>query len=380
MKSNKKKGPIMPIKKNHRTHGGGLAFHNMGAGALLVVFIVLANGCSNDEAIQGGAGYSMPPMPVEVAHVHREKITERFEAVGSIEAHEAITVVSEIDASVVGLPFNEGNHIARGGLIAQLDDAQLLAEVKRTEALVDQSKATYERIKSVVEQKAGTPQDQDDAYAAVKISQANLAYANARFAKTRITAPFDGIIGARKVSVGAFLRTGNAITELVNLHEIRVYFSAPERYLPHIKTGAEVMVTSAVYPGYEVKGRIIVVEPVINLDTRSARIVARVQNPAQKFRPGMSANVVVTLNERPDALTIPSEAIFANGNQSFVFVVNPDSTVKRVGVTTGMQLKNAVEILAGLDPDMTVVQAGHQKLHEGAKIIPTHSQEALAER
>jgi membrane fusion protein (multidrug efflux system) len=182
------------------------------------------------------------------------------------------------------------------------------------------------------------------------------------------------MIGSRKVSIGSFLRTGEAITELANLNEIRINFSAPERFLSQIKRGAEVIVTSPVYPGHEVKGKIIVIEPVINSDTRTVRIVARVQNPGQKFRPGMSANVSVILNERPEALTIPNEAVFANGNQSFVYLVNPDSTVVFAPVTLGLQLADMVEVISGLEQGMQIVTAGHQKLFPGAKVMPVNIQ------
>jgi membrane fusion protein (multidrug efflux system) len=314
-------------------------------------------------------------MPVEVAQVKEQKVADKFAAVGTIEAIEAITVVSEIDAAVVSLPFEEGNHIKRGEPIAQLDDEQLSAEVNRTEALYIQSQASYNRVKSIVEQKAGSPQDLDDALASLKVAEANLKLAKARLAKTKITAPFDGEVGSRKVSVGSFLRTGDAITELANLNEIRISFSTPERFLSQLKRGAEVIISSPIYPDHEVKGNIIAIEPVIDSETRSARITAKVQNPGQKFRPGMSANVSVILRERPHALTIPNEAIFANGNQSFVFIVNPDSTVKRTAVTTGLQLADAVEIVQGLEPGMEVIQAGHQKLFEGAKVMPVNTEE-----
>lgn len=340
---------------------------------LLVPAVLFTVGCSEQKA---NAGFSMPPMPAEVAQVIEQKVADKFEAVGTIEASKAITVVSEIDASVISLPFEEGNHIKLGELIAQLDDSQLSAEVIRAEAIYTQSQSTYNRVKKIVEQNAGTPQDLDDAFASLKVAEANLKLAKARLAKTHITAPFDGIIGARKISVGTFLRTGEAIAELANLDEIRVNFSAPERFLSQLKRGAEVFVSSPAFPGHEVKGRIIAIEPIIDSETRSARIVARVQNPGQKFRSGMSANVSVILNERAAALTIPSEAIFANGNQSFVYIVNKDNTVKRAAVKTGLQLANAVEILEGLEAGMNVIRAGHQKLFEGAKVVPVNSQEA----
>ncbi len=334
-----------------------------------VSLIITVYGCSKGDAA-GGAGFSMPPMPAEVAEAKIQKVADRFEAIGTIEAIEAVTVVSEIDAAVISLPFSEGSFIKRGDIIAMLDDSQLAAEVARTEAIKAQAQASYDRVKIIVEQKAGTPQDLDDAAAALKVAEANLALTKARFAKTRITAPFDGIIGARKISVGTFLRTGQAIAELANVDEIRVNFSSPEKYLSQLNRGAEVNVSTTAYANHEIKGKIIVIEPVLDASTRSARIVARLQNPGRKFLPGMSANVSAILNERQNALTIPSEAVFAQGDQSFVYMVKPDSSVTRVPITMGLQLADVVEVVQGLEKGGKVVSAGHQKLYEGARIIP----------
>ncbi|MBK9096516.1 MAG: efflux RND transporter periplasmic adaptor subunit [bacterium] len=340
----------------------------------ITIFLTILIISCGDQSSAGGQ-FSMPPMPVEVAQVVKQGVSERFEAVGTIEAIEEITVVSEISATVVDIPFTEGSQISKGELIAQLDDSQLSAEVLSAEALYAQSLATYSRVKKVVEQKAGTPQDLDDALASLKVSEANLKLAQARLDKTRIVAPFNGMIGSRRVSVGSFVRTGDAITELANLNEIRITFSAPERFLAELKRGSEVVVYSPVYPGHEVKGKIIAIEPIIDSDTRTARIVARVQNPGQKFRPGMSANVSVVLTERPEALTIPTEAVFANGNQSLVYIVNADSTVAPAPVTLGTQLSKVVEVVGGLQEGMNIVTAGHQKLFPGAKVIPVNSQQ-----
>jgi membrane fusion protein (multidrug efflux system) len=339
--------------------------------AIILSTVVITN-CSDQNSGEGQ--FSMPPMPVEVAEVKMQVVSEKFEAVGTIEAIEEITVVSEINAAVVDLPFTEGSQINKGELIAQLDDSQIAAEVLSAEALYAQSLATYNRVKKVVEQNAGTPQDLDDALASLKVAEANLKLAQARLDKTRIAAPFSGMIGSRRVSVGSFLRTGEAITELANLNEIRINFSAPERFLAELKRGSEVVVFSPVYPGHEVKGKIIAIEPIIDSDTRTARIVAKVQNPGQKFRPGMSANVSVILSQRPEALTIPTEAVFANGNQSFVYIVNPDSTVAPAPVTLGLQLSDIVEISAGLQQGMKIITAGHQKLFPGAKVLPVNTQ------
>ena len=318
----------------------------------------------------------MPPTAVEIFEVSVQNVADKFEAVGTIKANESITVVAEIDAAVTGLPFVEGGEIKRGELIAQLDDSQLSAEVARAEALRAQRQAFYDRIFAIVELKAGAPQDLDDAAAALKVAEANLALANARFAKTKVIAPFDGIIGARRVSIGAFLRSGQAITDLANIDAIRVNFSAPERYISLLRKGAAVTVSTTAYPGYELKGTIIVIEPILDSATRSARIIARVENPGRKFRAGMSANVSVILSERSQALTIPNESVFASGNETFVFVVQPDSIVARVSIKLGTRSAEVVEVLQGLEPGMKVVRAGHQKLFEGAKVMPVSSQGA----
>mgnify|MGYP003344663140 CR=1 FL=1 len=291
----------------------------------------------------------------------------------SCKAAEAVTIVSEIDGAVKAIPFEEGSAIRKGGLICQLDDAQLAGELERAKALYQQSRENHERVKSVVEQKAGAPQDLDDAAAAMKVAEANLSVAQARYAKAHIVAPFDGIIGARRVSVGTFLRAGQPITELANLDQIRVNFSAPERYVSRLQRGARVVVSTTAYPGYELTGTIIAVEPILDVTTRNVRVVARLANPGRKFRSGMSANVAAILGERASAVTIPSEAVFATGDQSFVYTVKPDSTVARIAVTLGSRTAADVEIVKGLAAGMSVVRAGHQKLFEGARVIPVTS-------
>lgn len=339
-------------------------------GALAALFLLAFAGCAGKG---GGGGFAMPPMPVETSVASRERVFDRFDAVGSIEAADAITVVSEIDASVVSLPFREGQPVSRGTLLAQLDDSQLKAEVDRNEALRDQARATYERVKEVVDQKAGSAQDLDDAGAQLKVAEANLALAQTRLSKAHIVAAFDGMVGSKRVSPGAYLRAGSAITDLAQIYDLKVMFSAPERYLSKLSRGSDVTVSTTAYPGYTLHGKIDVVDPVLDPSTRSAQVIARVRNPGGKFRPGMSANVSAVLSERMNALTIPSEAVFAEGNQTFVYVVGPDSTVDRTAVTLGTRLSDVVEVVDGLQPGARVVRTGHQKLFPKAKVIPIES-------
>ena len=129
------------------------------------------------------AGFAPPPTAVETATVTTQAVTDLFEAVGTLEAGESVTVVSEIDGVITRLPFREGGNVRRGALIAKLDDSQLAAERERAAALLAQSQSSYDRIKEVVDLGAGAPQDLDDASAALKVAQSNLALADTRLAK-----------------------------------------------------------------------------------------------------------------------------------------------------------------------------------------------------
>lgn len=337
---------------------------------LLTLAILSVTGCQSKQA----AGFQPPPMPVETSVVRLDKVVDQFAAVGSIDASDNVTIVSEIDALVVDLPFREGAPINTGDLIAQLDDSRLRAEVSKAEATVEQTRVNYDRIKNVVEQKAAAPQELDNAAAELKRAEAELDFAKANLAKTRIVAPFSGIVGARRISPGAFLRAGSEITDLTQFQTLKVTFSAPERFYPSLTRGSEVEVSTTAFPDYKLKGVIDVVEPVIDPATRSVRIIARVENPEGKFRPGMSANVTAVLDQREQAMLIPDEAIFAEGNQSLVYLVQADSTVARTPIQIGTRMAASVEVLSGLKDGDVIVRAGHQKLFPGAKVMPVSSQ------
>lgn len=333
---------------------------------MLTLFLA---GCQED-AQMGGGSFQRPPTPVEAATVLEEKVTDKFTTVGSLEAGESVMVTGEIDGLVTALPFREGGPVKKGELIAQLDDAQLKAVAQRARALQQQSEATFARIKSIVDQGAGAPQDLDDALAAMKVAEADLALAKTRLAKTRITAPFAGLTGKREISQGAFVRAGSPITTLAQIDRLRVNFSVPERLLASVRVGALVKVTTTAFPDRILTGTIDVIEPQLDSMTRNVDVVALVENPEMLLRPGMSATVEIILQQRAAALVVPSQAVFVENDQAFVYVVKPDSVVTRSAVTLGTRLAAVVEILEGLKSGQQVVKAGHQKLYEGAKVAP----------
>jgi membrane fusion protein, multidrug efflux system len=335
--------------------------------SLLLLFISLLLSCSGEG--DAGGGFSMPPMPVESATVIRETITDRFDAVGTLEAINQVEIVAEIAGRVTSLPFDEGHAISQGDVIARIDDEQLKAEESRASAVVAQRRANFDRTKGIVDQGLGMAQTLDDAGALLKVAEADFALVTARLSKTRIVAPFSGITGARRVSIGSYLAVGDVITELTQVNELKVTFYAPERFYGTLTHGAEVTVSTTAFDGYSLTGKIDVIEPMVDPTTRNAKIVARLRNTDGKFRPGMSANVAAVLAQRDSALTVPDEAVLAEGNQLFVYVINADSTVAIAPITIGTRTTAKVEVTSGLVAGQEVVRAGHQKIGPGSKVM-----------
>jgi len=340
------------------------------AGLLLALALGLP-GCGPG----GRGGFQMPPVPVEVAAVKSESVTDLFRGVGTVEAEETVRIVNEIAGVVRELPFAEGQPVAKGSLIARLDDDELAAESARADALRDQARTNHERVQQIFEQRAASQQELDDAAAAFKVAEANAAVARTRLEKTRIRSPLDGVAGRRLVSPGTYLAVGTEITEVASVGMVKVTFSAPERYLSQLRRRAAVTVTTTAFGGQAFTGDIGVVDPILDATSHTVQMVAHIRNRGGKLRPGMSADVTASLGERPHALTVPDEAVFSEGDQSFVYVVKPDSTVTRQVVVLGSREASRAEITQGLKAGDRVVSAGYQKLFEGAHVMPMPSSE-----
>ncbi len=336
---------------------------------ILLLLALVAGSCAKGKA-GGPGGFQMPPMPVEVSTVANRTVRDQFHALGGIEADEVIEVTSEIAGVVRALPFREGQPIARGALIAQLEDSDLAADAARATAQHEQATSNAARAAKLADQQVISQQELEDSRSALKVAAANEAQARARLQKAHIRAPWTGLAGRRRVSVGAYLKAGDVITELARVNQVRIQFAAPERYMRQLKPGVAVDVMVPAFPDQVFSGQLAVVDPNVDPQSRTVQLVARAANPRQLLKSGMSANVSVTFSERPNALMVPDEAVIAEGNQNFVFVVKPDSSVAKTAIVLGTRDSNQVEVVHGLDAGQQVVKAGHQKLFEGAKVVP----------
>jgi len=340
-------------------------------GRALLLLSLLAFALSSCSGQAGGrGGFQMPPTPVEVASVEASIVSDQLQALGSIDSDELVDVVAEISARVLELPFAEGQAVSAGQLLARLDDSEIRAQAMRAEAERDRARSDHERAKQLFDRNAISVKELEDASVDLRVAEADYEVASARLEKTRIRAPFAGLVGRRRISQGAYVSVGQQITELARVDRMRVTFAAPERYMGDLKVGVPVAIQTPAYPAETFRGRLSVVDPIVDPQTRTVQLVASVPNRDRRLRPGMSADVRVTLAQRSSALMVPDEAVFAEGNQDFVYVVQADSTVARAAVHLGTRDSARVEVVSGLEAGARVVRAGHQKLYDGARVMP----------
>lgn len=338
---------------------------------LALSFTLPLLGCAPGAGGPGGRGAGgMPPMPVEVATVERHTVRDPFRALGSLEALQEAEVVAEVAGRVLEVPFAEGRAVSSGEVLARLDGREARAELERAKAGLSLAQSDAKRVSELFAQEIVSPRERDQSRAALAVAEAEADLQQTRFDKTTVRAPFGGVAGRRYVSVGTRVAIGDPIARVARLDRLRVAFPAPERLAATIQRGASVELTVSAHPGRTFRGQVVVVEPVVDPRTRTFQVLAEVANPGGLLKPGMSADVSTALSERTGALTIPDEAVLAEGDETYVYAVQADSTVKRVPIKLGVRDASTVEVVEGLQQGDRVVRAGHQKIFPGARVMP----------
>ncbi len=334
--------------------------------------LFLAASCAPKKGA-GAGGFQMPPMPVEVAEVTTTRMSDEFRVLGSLEALQEAEVVAEVAGRVLALPFPEGRGVDSGAVLARLDDSELKAQRDRAAAALTLARTEDKRVADLFEREVVSPRERDESKAALEAAEAELNLQQARLDRTVVRSPFAGQTGRRLISPGGHVKVNDPIVRIARLDRLRATFSVPERYAAVLKPGARASIMVTAWPGQDFPATVTVVEPSIEPTSRTFTTVAEVTNLGGRLRPGMSADVSVRLSERMGALTVPDEAVIAEGDQPFVYKVGPDSSVARVPVTLGAREAARVEVRSGLAAGDRVVRAGHQKIFPGAKVMPVSS-------
>jgi membrane fusion protein (multidrug efflux system) len=312
-----------------------------------------------------------PPAVVAVTEVREETWASHLSAVGSLAAVAGIDVTNEVPGKVSALKFESGALAKEGQLLIELDATADLAELEGLVAAQRLTELKYRRLAELLPKMSASKADYDEAKAMYDVAEAAAVAKRAVIAKKKVLAPFSGRLGIRKVDLGQYLAPGSAIVPLEALNPIYADFSLPERHLATLAVGQPVSVIVQAYPGETFAGRIAALNPGIEEGTRSVKVRAVLDNPQERLRPGMFAEVRVLLSADQRVLTLPDTAItYAPYGDSVFTVVQGEQglTVQRKQVETGETRRGRVAIASGLSQGERVVSAGQVKLRNGMPV------------
>jgi membrane fusion protein (multidrug efflux system) len=307
-------------------------------------------------------------LPVKALPVMVGDLLEDISAVGNVVANEAVRVRTEISGRLVELNFKEGQEIQKGQLLVALDDAVYRAQVAAISAELRTEQQRYLRLKELYQQKFISKEALDLQAGSVARLAALVQEADAQLQKTRVIAPFSGVIGLRKVSPGAYLEAGADIARLEDLSSVKVDFRVPEVYLAKVQAGQPTDIVVDAFPTDVFKGEVYAIETGVDGETRTALVRARVSNKAGKLHSGMFARVSLIISKKKNALSVPEQALWPQGTDNFVYRVI-DGKVSLTKVELGRRTPGYVEILEGLSPGDMVVTEGQMKIRDGAPVM-----------
>jgi len=304
---------------------------------------------------------------VETMLVQPVRLETTVEAVGTVLAEASALLRAEVPGQIVKRHFEEGQPVREGAPLFSIEATVLEAEANEARANVEQSEAAYKRAQELVRNQLVSATDFDTARANYNVAVARLASAQARLSKTVIRAPFDGFVGLRRINVGDYTTIGQELVNVVRLDPLRVEFNVPETLLARVQPGQTIAITVGAFPGEMFAGEVTAIDPQIDVTGHSLAVRARLPNPTLKLRPGLFAQVAVSLAVKPDAIMVPDEAIWPIGNEKILYVVE-DGVAKQRVVTIGDRKPGMAEIATGLSAGEEIVVAGQMKLFEGAAV------------
>jgi membrane fusion protein (multidrug efflux system) len=339
--------------------------------------VALALAASATASAQGGPGGQMPPTAVETVQVAPQSLSRTISAVGTLRANESVTIRPELPGKIEKVHFEEGQRIAAGAPLFTLDSSLVRAEVREWEANVGKSQRDTTRAQELSERKLIAQQDLDAKRSELAVNQARLSSAKTRLAKGVITAPFAGVVGLRQVSPGEYVEAGQALVDLVQLDPLKLEFRVPEIHLGKIAAGQVVAVELDAFPGEKFPGTVYAVDAMVDPQARNVALRAELDNEDGRLRPGLFAKVSLELGSKADALLVPEQALWPQGDKQFVYVVK-EGKADLVEVTTGVRENGKVEIVTGLAPGATVITAGQLKIGPGSPVAPVPAPGAAA--
>lgn len=305
--------------------------------------------------------------PVEVVELKPTTVKEELQAVGALRSNESVMLRPEVSGRIAAIHFRDGQPVKKGQVLVALDATLNEAEVAQARAELELARNNLKRTEDLARKNFVSDSAQEQAAANVEVLAARLKLAEARLAKMRVTAPFDGVVGIRNISVGDYVKDGADLVNIEDIAQLKVDFRLPERHFPQLRVGQAVEVVADALPGSRYRGTIDAINPRIDANGRSLEVRARLTNTDGRLRPGMFARVRVIVGERAAALLVPEEAIVPLGDDFFVYTVS-DGKANRMRVKLGVRREAMVELLEGVKAGDLVVTAGMRVQRDGQPV------------
>jgi RND family efflux transporter MFP subunit len=359
---------------------------------LLPVALVLA-ACGQDNR------YAAPPPPkVAVATPVQQELSEYFESTGNMAAINTVDLVARVQGFVQAISYADGEFVKKGTSLFTIEPEPYKLKVESAKAAVTSAQATlkqneaeYQRQADLVTRQVSTQANYDKALAARDSAQADLqsAQANERQAEinlgyTNVTAPFDGVVTARQVSIGQLVGANSAtvLSTIVQLNPIYVNFTASERAVLQVReflarsgrTTADLMGTTVeiglqTESGYQHKAKLDYVAPTVDPSTGTLAARAILDNADRALLPGYFVRVRIPSAPAP-ALLVPDVAIGSDQGGRYVLVVNKDNVVEQRRVDPAQLIGELRVVRTGLTKDDRVVVGGIARAIPGQKVEP----------
>lgn len=331
---------------------------------ILIAIVLMVSACEKEQA--GGSDSGDRTAIVLTQRVELQPMIDEIQALGTANANESVDIQSRISSIIEKIAFEEGQLVAAGDLLVELENNEIDAGLAVAEASLSESRSLYNRSQNLAESQAISASGLEQLYAQVQVHEAQVLAARARLDNTVIRAPFSGRIGLRRVSPGSFVNTSTIITTLDDVSKIKLDFSVPEAFLTALSNGMNIVAHSLVYPDRKFEGVVQSIDTRLDPISRSVRVRAIIPNPDAALKPGMFLTVDLQ-RDRGNVLLAPEQAIVPEGSAQFVFVVI-DGIVEKRAVILGRRIPGYVVIDEGLSPGDTVVTEGTHKLRDGSAI------------